>query len=100
MAEEAWLYTRRLHSVRLSRVSGLDGCLQLLIYGPSSEMSRFGFPDVTECMKRQADIEGLLVALGYQLAPSSERRSGDGICCGDDERRDRREECWERLAIH
>jgi hypothetical protein len=100
MAEKTWLYTRRLHSVRVSRVNGPNGCLQLLIYGPRSEMSRFGFADVTECMKRQADIEGLLVALGYQLAPSSERRSGDGICCGDDERRDRHEGPWERLPIH
>jgi hypothetical protein len=69
-AEEAWLYTRGAYSIRVSRLRCPDGRLQLSTYGPGNEMARFGFAEVTECMRHQAEIERLLVALGYRLARS------------------------------
>ena len=66
--EDAWLYTRGSHSVRVSRMTSADGRPQLLVYGPGHEQARFRFGDAPECMRRQAEVERLLVALGYQRA--------------------------------
>jgi hypothetical protein len=69
------LYTRGAQSVRLVREENSTGC-SLFLYGPGTEFVTHEFADVTECMKRQAEIEQSLLAAGYHLAqPSSDRRS-------------------------
>lgn len=73
---DAWLFTRGSDSVRLVREEDSKGC-RLLLYGPGIEVVTHVFSDVTECMKRQAEIEQNLLAEGYQFArPSSDRRRG------------------------
>ena len=85
--ESGWLYTRGSESVRLVREENSKGC-RLFLYGSGSEITTHELADVTECMKRQADIERNLLAGGYQLAqPSGDRRSGHGAWQGPDHRR-------------
>jgi hypothetical protein len=72
---ECWLFTRGRQSVRLVREQDSTRC-RLFLYGPDTEVVTYAFADVTECMKRQAEIEQTLLAEGYQLAQaSSDRRS-------------------------
>jgi hypothetical protein len=60
----------------------------LFLYGPGTEVVTHEFTDVTECMKRQAEIERSLMAEGYQVAQSpSDRRSEHGTWYGPDHRR-------------
>jgi hypothetical protein len=71
----AWLFTRGSDSVRLVREENSKGC-HLLLYGPGTDVVTHGFADVTECIKRQAEIEHNLLAEGYQFThPTSDRRS-------------------------
>ena len=70
-----WLYTRGHQSVRVVREEDSKVC-RLFLYGPDTEVVTHEFADITECMKRQAEIERTLLAEGYQLVqPSSDRRS-------------------------
>jgi hypothetical protein len=63
------------------------GC-RLFLYGPGTEVVTHEFADVTECMKRQAEIEQNLLASGYQLVQaSSDRRKEDRTSRGADHRR-------------
>lgn len=72
---ECWLFTRGSQSVRVTREEDSKGC-RLFLAGPGSEVVTYQFGDVTECMKRQAEIERTLLVEGYQLAQaSSDRRS-------------------------
>ena len=71
---ECWLFTRGPQSVRLVREENSKGC-RLFLYGPGTEIATHEFADVTECMKRQAEVEQALQAAGYQLAQPSDRRS-------------------------
>lgn len=83
-SELDWLYTRGSESVRLVRQEHSESC-RLSLHGPGTELVTHEFADVTECMKRQAEIEQSLLAAGYQLAqPSSNRRSEDGTWRGLD----------------
>jgi hypothetical protein len=85
--ETGWLFTRGSESVRLVREENSKGC-RLSLYGPGTEIVDHEFADVTECMKRQAEIEQNLLAVGYQLAqPSSDRRSEHGTSRSPDHRR-------------
>ena len=85
--EGGWLFTRGSESIRLVREENSKGC-RLSLYGPGTEVATHEFADLTECMKRQAEIEQSLLAAGYQLAqPSSDRRSEDGTWRGPDHRR-------------
>ena len=71
----AWLFTRGSDSIRLLREERPDGCL-LAVCGPGTEVLTYAFTNVTECMKRQAEIEQNILAEGYQFGQrSSERRS-------------------------
>src|SRR5436190_22152600 len=71
--ETSWLFTRGSQSVRLVREENSKGC-RLRLYGPGTETVTHEFADVTECVKRQAEIEQHLQAAGYQLAqPASDR---------------------------
>jgi hypothetical protein len=82
-----WLYTRGSESVRLLRAENSQGC-RLFLYGPGSEVVTHEFAGVTECMKRQSEIEQNLSAAGYQLAqPSAERRGEQAAWRGSDHRR-------------
>ena len=82
-----WLFRRGSQSIRLVREEKPDCCL-LFLYGPGTEVVTHEFADLFECMKRQAEIEQMLLAAGYQLAqPSSNRRSEDDIWRGPDHRR-------------
>jgi hypothetical protein len=75
--------------VRLVREENSKGCLRLFVYGPGTDVATYEFADVTECMKRQAEIEQNLLAAGYQFVqPSSDRRNEDGIWRGLDHRRE------------
>ena len=72
---ECWLFTRGRQSVRLVREEDSKRC-RLFLYGPDTEVVTYEFADVTECMKRQAEIERALLAEGYQLVqPSSDWRN-------------------------
>jgi hypothetical protein len=87
MPKSGWLYTRGSESVRLVREENSQGC-RLFMYGPGMEIVTQEFADVTECMKRQAEIELGLQASGYQLVQlSANRRSEEGIWRGPDHRR-------------
>jgi hypothetical protein len=84
ISESGWLYTRGPQSVRLVREENSKGC-RLFLYGPGTEVATHEFADVTECMKRQAEIERSLLTSGYQLAqPASDRRSEHGSRQGPD----------------
>lgn len=81
------LFTRGSDSVRLVREEDSKGC-RLLLYGPGTEVVTHMFADITECMKRQAEIEQNLQAAGYHLAQaSSNRRTERGMWSGPDHRR-------------
>src|SRR5258705_13750686 len=85
--EAEWLFTRGSQSVRLVREENSKGC-RLFLYGPRTEVATHEFTDVTECMKRQAEIEQNLLAEGYQVAQSpSDRRSDHRTWHGLDHRR-------------
>ena len=84
---EYWLFTRGSQSVRLVREEDAKGC-RLVLYGPGTRIVTHTFADVTECMKRQADIEQTLLGEGYQFAQSSDRRGEHGTWCGHDRRAD------------
>lgn len=85
--ESRWLFTRGTESVRLVRDEKPNSC-RLSLYGPGADVVTYEFADVTECMKRQAEIEQSLLTAGYQLAQSSsDRRSDHGIWQGPDHRR-------------
>lgn len=72
---DAWLFTRGSDSIRLFREERSGGC-RLVVHGPATEVVTHVFADVTECMKRQAEIEQTLLAEGYQFAQlSSDRRT-------------------------
>jgi hypothetical protein len=87
ISESGWLYTRGPQSVRLVREENSKGCVRLFVHGPRTEVVTHEFTDVTECMKRQAEIELNLLAAGYQLAqPSSDRRSDREARNGPDHR--------------
>jgi hypothetical protein len=69
------------------REENSKGC-RLFLYGPGTEVVTHELADLTECMKRQAEIEQSLLAAGYQLAQSpSDRRSEHETWGGPDHRR-------------
>lgn len=85
--ETGWLFTRGSESVRLVRQENSKGC-RLSRYGPGTEIVTYEFADLSECMKRQAEIEQTLLAGGYQLAQlPSDRRGENGTWHGPDHRR-------------
>ena len=85
--DAGWLFTRGSESIRLVREENSKGC-RLFLYGPGTEVATHEFADVTECIRRQAEIEQSLLAAGYQLAQSpSDRRSEHGTWRGPDHRR-------------
>ena len=85
--ESVWLFTRGPQSVRLVREENSKGC-RLFLYGPGTEVVTHEFAELTECMKRQAEIEQSLQAAGYQLAqPASDRRGEHATWQGPDHRR-------------
>ena len=85
--ESAWLFTRGSESVRLVREENSNGC-RLFLYGPAAEIVTHEFADLTECMKRQAEIERNLLVAGYRLEQSSsDRRTDDPAWRGPDHRR-------------
>jgi len=85
--ESGWLFTRGPQSVRLVREENSKGC-RLFLYGPGTDVVTHEFKDVTECMRRQHEIEQDLLAAGYRLArPSADRRSEHGAWGGPDHRR-------------
>ena len=77
-----WLYKRGAESVRLVREEISNSC-RLFLYGPGATVVTHEFANVSECMKRQAEIEQGLQAAGYQLAQTlSERRSEQTLDVG------------------
>jgi hypothetical protein len=76
ISESGWLYTRGTQSVRLVREENSKGCV-LSVHGPGTDVVTYEFADVTECMKRQAEIERSLLTAGYRLAESSSDRRSD-----------------------
>jgi hypothetical protein len=70
MTQLSWLYARGAQSVRLVREENAEGC-HLVVHGPEAEIATYAFPNVAECMKRQAEIETGLQAAGYQLDTTS-----------------------------
>jgi hypothetical protein len=86
--EAGWLFTRGSESVRLVREENSKAC-RLFLYRPGTDVVIHEFADVTECMKRQAEIEQHLLAAGYHFAqPSGDRRSEPGTWHRPDRRRD------------
>jgi hypothetical protein len=87
ISQSGWLFIRGSQSVRLVREEKPGGS-RLFVYERGTEVVTHDFADVTACMKRQAEIEQILLATGYQLAQrSSDRRSDEGIWHGPDHRR-------------
>jgi hypothetical protein len=63
----AWLFTRGPNSVRLVREETPNGCF-LFVYGPATAAVTHSFANMSECVKRQGEIEQSLLAEGYRLA--------------------------------
>jgi hypothetical protein len=59
--ETVWLNSRGPQSVRLVRAEAPDDC-RLFVYGPETDTVTYDLADVTECMRRQAEIEQRLLA--------------------------------------
>lgn len=87
--DSAWLFTRGSDSVRLVREENSKGCVRLIVHGPGTDVATYEFADVSECMKRQAEIEQHLQAARYRLAPqpSPDHRREDREWPGPDHRR-------------
>jgi hypothetical protein len=82
-----WLFTRGTDSVRLLREEHSPR-VRLSVSGPGIDVVAYEFDDLTECMKRQAEIEQALLAAGYHIALSPpDRRSDHGTWQGTDQRR-------------
>src|SRR5688572_17708588 len=86
LSDASWLFTRGSTSVRLWRAENGDGW-RLFLNGPGIEVAVHEFPELTACMKRQADIERRLAAAGFLLAVLSERRRSGGLRGGNGQRR-------------
>lgn len=85
--QESWLFIRGPRSVRLERDDNV-GYVHLSVSGPESDLVTYEFPDLSECRRRQAEIELRVLAAGYHLAQaSSERRREQGMRRGGDHRR-------------
>ena len=86
MPESWWVFTRGSDSIRLVRQEHAMGC-RLFLYGPGTETVAYEFGDLTECMRRQAEIEQTLLAEAYQVVQqSSDGRRDDAIWLVPDQR--------------
>jgi len=81
----SWLFTRGAESVRLVRKED-ESCCHLIVHGPGTDRAAHEFADVTECARRQTELEQRLWAEGYRLWQSDRRVEG-GIWRGIDRRR-------------
>jgi hypothetical protein len=71
----AWLFVRGRQAVRIVRREHSDGA-DLVVCGPAADEQTHTFSSVPECMRRQAEIEAGLMAEGFVLQSSSDRRRG------------------------
>lgn len=86
----AWLYTRDSQAVRLE-VQRERGVIRLHVYGPLTKYEALDFPDEMSLLDHQATRERQLLADGYHLQATAERRaSASGSSVGNDRRRSRR----------
>ena len=86
----AWLYTRDSQAVRLE-VQRERGVIRLHAYGPGTSYDVTDFPDELSLFDHQAARERQLIADGYHLQATAERRRVDAGPRGDrDRRRSRR----------
>lgn len=72
----AWLFVRGRQAVRIVRREHPDGGADLVVCGPAADEQTHTFSSVPECMRRQAEIEAGLMAEGFMLQSSSDRRRG------------------------
>jgi hypothetical protein len=87
-SETVSLFTRGAESVRLVREDRANGFVRLRVYGPETEAAIHEFADMGACMKQQAEIEGRLLASGYQVSRTwSDRRGEPSLWSGPDHRR-------------
>jgi hypothetical protein len=73
-SEGAWLFTRGRQSVRILRREHPNGRADLIVCGPGTDEQTHTFASMPECMQRQAEIEGTLMAEGFMLQLTPERR--------------------------
>ena len=69
----AMLFARGPQSIRIVRGDDSKSC-RLILYGPADKVVTHDFSDITECIKRQAEIELSLITEGYRFI--SDRRKG------------------------
>jgi hypothetical protein len=79
----AMLFARGPESIRIARGEGTKNCV-LMVRGPGANVVTHEFTDVTDCIRRQAEIELSLISEGYRFI--SDRRKG-GTWQGADRRR-------------
>jgi hypothetical protein len=72
----AWLFIRGRQSVRIVRREHPNGRADLVVCGPAADEHTHTFSSMAECMQRQAEIEAGLMAEGFMLQTSAERRRG------------------------
>lgn len=85
----AWLYTRDSQAVRLE-VQRERGVIRLHVYGPLSHYEAVDFSDEIGLLDHQAARERQLLADGYHLQATAERRGSTGAAVTNDRRRSRR----------
>lgn len=69
----AWLFIRGSDSVRVEASVDVAG-FRLAICGPGKDRQTLHVRDAQALANRQSEIEGRLVAAGFSLNPSTERR--------------------------
>jgi hypothetical protein len=86
LPESRSLFTRAAQSVRLVREQDSTRW-RLSVFGPGTEVVIREFDDLSDCMRRQAEVEQTLFAEGYQVAQvPSDRRSDHGTWHGSEQR--------------
>lgn len=75
-SDGAWLFIRGPQTVRIVRREQPDGRAELVVCGPARDEQTHTFSSMPECMHRQATIEAALMAEGFVLQTSSDRRRG------------------------
>ena len=74
IAYEAWLFERGCELIDVIKETNPAGSVQLFVYGRGPDVERYDCASLTECRRRQAEIEQSLFGSGFQLAHPSALR--------------------------
>lgn len=75
--EAVWLFVRGNESVRITRSTEPDGLSRIVVEGPGRTSKTHQCDTLADCMRLQQQIDADLMAQGFQVQHSSERRTGE-----------------------